>query len=410
MLIWNIGSAAPVIEMIHTEEGYLQNSGGTYTFHYNLTDHLGNVRATLQQSGAVIQKHDYEFVFVLYGIHELASLGYYPFGKAKALVTSGINKYLYNGKEIQDELGGQYDYGARLYDAEIGRWNVVDSMAEMYSLYSPYAYVGNDPILFHDPNGMYRVDANGNITIDDPDEISSFFDYMKTNAGVSISDMSNYIISAGNNFSWVLDAVMVTGRSSFESGGWLSDAQGRVSDAVGLMGSINSVTTSHFGFDGTKSALDYAGGFYGAFGTAVGPGNQWLGKNGKYYNSSWGGNQYTGGRSGAYKAAGMYKWAGRTTAIASVLVGGVETYKGYQMDGGTFGYNAQKAAVSSAGGLVGGLAGAKVGASAGGAVGVWFGGVGAVPGAIIGGFVGGLVGGYAGSNVGERSINYYHGR
>ena len=204
--------------------------------------------------------------------------------------------------------------------------------------------------------------------------------------------MSNYIISAGNNFSWVLDAVMVTGRNSFESGGWLSDA-------VGLMGSINSVTTSHFGFDGTKSALDYAGGFYGAFGTAVGPGNQWLGKNGKYYNSSWGGNQYTGGRSGAYKAAGMYKWAGRTTAIASVLVGGVETYKGYQMDGGTFGYNAQKAAVSSAGGLVGGLAGAKVGASAGGAVGVWF-----------GGFVGGLVGGYAGSNVGERSINYYHGR
>ena len=39
--------------------------------------------------------------------------------------------------------------------------------------------------------------------------------------------MSNYIISAGNNFSWVLDAVMVTGRNSFESGGWLGDAQGQ---------------------------------------------------------------------------------------------------------------------------------------------------------------------------------------
>lgn len=86
------------IEMIHTEEGYLQrNSSNVYSYHYNLKDHLGNVRATLQRTtattGTVIQKHDY-----------------YPFGKAKALITSEINKYLYNGKEVQDEIGGQYDY------------------------------------------------------------------------------------------------------------------------------------------------------------------------------------------------------------------------------------------------------------------------------------------------------------
>ena len=77
------------------------------------------------------------------------------------------------------------------------------------------------------------------------------------------------------------------------------------------------------------------------FEKTVTTGNQWLGKNGRYYNNSWGGNQYTGSRSGAYKAAGMYKWAGRSTIIASVLVGGMEAYRGYQMDGGQFGYNAQ---------------------------------------------------------------------
>src|SRR5690606_36783969 len=135
---------------------------------------------------------------------------------------------------------------------------------------------------------MYRVDANRDTVTDNTQEIDAFFSYMTANTNVSMSEISSHIISAGNGFSWELDAVTVTGRSSFESGGWLGDAQVRVSDAVGLMGNINSVTTSHFGFDGTKSALDYAGGFYGAFGTAVAPGNQWLGKNGKYYNSSWG--------------------------------------------------------------------------------------------------------------------------
>ncbi|MFZ4863216.1 hypothetical protein ACL9RF_13650 [Sphingobacterium sp. Mn56C] len=299
------------------------------------------------------------------------------------------------------------------YNAEIGRWNVVDSLAEVYSSYSPYAYVGNDPILFHDPNGMYRVDANGNITIDDPDEISSFFNYLNNSSGASINDMSNHIISADNGFSWELDAVTVTGRSTFESDGWLSNAQGRVSDAVGLMGNINSVTAANFGFDGTKSALDIGGALYGGAGTLTNPSGYWLGKNGKYYNSSWGGNQYTGGLSGAYRAAGMYKWAGRATVAATVLGGGIEAYRGYQMDGGTFGYNAQLASGKLAGALAGAWLGAKAGSVGGGVVGSAFFGVGAVPGALIGGVsgvIGGFIGGYYGAEWAGQAVNHYHGR
>ncbi|SDH45081.1 hypothetical protein SAMN05421827_1255 [Pedobacter terrae] len=82
-----------VIELIHTEEGIAQRNGSNnYTYNYNLTDHLGNVRLT----------------FDVYNnsVHPLQKDDYYAFGlrKSAGLVGSNDNKYLYNGKEIQEEL------------------------------------------------------------------------------------------------------------------------------------------------------------------------------------------------------------------------------------------------------------------------------------------------------------------
>ena len=59
----------------------------------------------------------------------------YPFGMNMAGLgygtTAPVNSYLYNGKELQDELGlGFYDYGAIFYDPVIGRWNGVDALSE----------------------------------------------------------------------------------------------------------------------------------------------------------------------------------------------------------------------------------------------------------------------------------------
>jgi len=72
------------------------------------------------------------------------------------------NKYLYNAKELQDEqIAGVslewYDYQARFYDPQIGRFTTIDPFAEEASDYTPYNYVRNNPILKIDPTGKWDI-------------------------------------------------------------------------------------------------------------------------------------------------------------------------------------------------------------------------------------------------------------
>lgn len=161
------------LAFMQTEEGRVRPNGGSYFYEYMLKDHLGNTRVMIGQDGVIGQQTDY-----------------YAFGmemnRGVNVAPSPDNKYKYNGKELQDELGmNLYDYGARFYDPVIARWSTVDPLAEQYRRYTPYNYGGNNPIRFIDVDGMffddYLIRLDGTIHKEKTDDKSDSF-YIETSS------------------------------------------------------------------------------------------------------------------------------------------------------------------------------------------------------------------------------------
>ncbi|MDN4031020.1 RHS repeat domain-containing protein, partial [Chryseobacterium gambrini] len=136
------------LQFLPTSEGFYDYIKNQYIYQYK--DHLGNTRVSFGKNSAgaleIVDANDY----YPFGMNHLKS-GNSFFG------SSSYKNYKYNGKELQES--GMYDYGARFYMADIGRWGVVDPLAEKMRRYSPYNYAFNNPIRFIDPDGMQNKDV-----------------------------------------------------------------------------------------------------------------------------------------------------------------------------------------------------------------------------------------------------------
>ncbi len=123
-----------VLKKLLTPVGYVDMSGSTPSYYYYLKDHQGNNRVVINSSGTVQETNHY-----------------YPFGGLFA-ANGSVQNYKYNGKEWDDKTKW-YDYGARHYDATLGRFTTQDRFAEKYSALSTYQYGANNPICNVDING-----------------------------------------------------------------------------------------------------------------------------------------------------------------------------------------------------------------------------------------------------------------
>jgi len=65
-------------------------------------------------------------------------------------------RFTFNGKENDSETygdGNAYDFGARIYDARLGRWLSVDPLNSKYPSLTPYHFTANNPIIYKDVDG-----------------------------------------------------------------------------------------------------------------------------------------------------------------------------------------------------------------------------------------------------------------
>ncbi|KAA8482589.1 RHS repeat-associated protein [Arcticibacter tournemirensis] len=148
------------IDFIQTEEGRaVRKSDGSYAYEYNLKDHLGNTRVVIDDNGNNTQRVVQEDEYYAFGLN----VGKYTLGNK--------NNYLYNGKEKQDVLTDEYDYGARFYDPVIGRWTTVDPLAENHHDFNPYNYTLSNPLRYTDPLGLDTLGINSTTQIHRGDQV-----------------------------------------------------------------------------------------------------------------------------------------------------------------------------------------------------------------------------------------------
>ncbi len=128
---------------------------------YEISNHLGNVLSVITD-----QKLPEEAagVIVSYSAVIITATDYSPFGVGLyGRSWSEGYRYGFNGKEVDSEgMGGgssTYDYGFRIYNAQLGKFLSVDPLYQSFAGLSPFHYASNNPVTNVDLDGLEAVNA-----------------------------------------------------------------------------------------------------------------------------------------------------------------------------------------------------------------------------------------------------------
>ena len=146
---------------------------------------------------------------------------YYPFGLkhqgyndiANSCRSEEAEAYKLNGKEYEDSFAlNVTETDFRQYDVALGRFYSIDALSELAYDYTPYRYGYNNPIFWSDATGLYEIDANGNISVSDPNEIKRLYNYLNHNPSANYYSIAEFMSNADNGFSLELPEIIMTMR------------------------------------------------------------------------------------------------------------------------------------------------------------------------------------------------------
>lgn len=212
------------LAFVDNEEGRaVKNTGnGVYTYEYNLKDHLGNVRVSIDkdpntQEARVIQEDEF-----------------YSYGLRKPLYdNSSDNKKLYQGQELQDGLG-LYQFKWRMNDPVIGRFLSIDPLSEKYVTNSTYAFSENKVTSHVEVEGLEAENFMSKFTKTENLPIKSisngYGDVQTQHYRIVVSKSTQSFDQFSNTFQSSPESILTNSKATFEP---VKDANGNFSLSKG---------------------------------------------------------------------------------------------------------------------------------------------------------------------------------